>query len=49
MEYFEGQNLYDYVNSKKEGCLSETESRKLTKDIINVMVYLHGDKNVAHR
>lgn len=47
LEYCPGKSVWDYLNKSKNGRLNESETRKILKDVIQGLVYLH-DQNIIH-
>lgn len=46
LEFIEGKNLFHWIKSEKE--VDEEKSRRLFREIVNVVGYVHS-KGIVHR
>ena len=48
LEYCPGQSIREYLRKSQNGRLSESETRKILKDVIQGLVYLHSQRIIHH-
>lgn len=48
MEYCPGKTIRDYLKNSEKGHLTEAETRKILKDIINGLSFLHNRRIIHH-
>lgn len=48
LEYCPGKTIREYLKNSPNGRLSEPETRKVLKDILNGLVYIHNRKIIHH-
>lgn len=47
LEYCPGKSIRDYLRKNEQGHLSESETRRILRDVISGLIYLHN-KNIVH-